>query len=200
MSPTPLQDRAAWRPALMLSLVTLLGLGVVYPLAGSGLARMLFPAQSTGSLVRQGDVVIGSSLVAQPFTGQGWFHPRPSAAGYDPMAAAGSNQARSNPDLRKRVDAAIAQVAAREGVRPDQVPSDLVTQSGGGLDPDLSPAAARIQIARVARQRGMSVAQVRALVDANTQGPQFGILGQWRVNVLSLNLAVQAAAARPQAP
>jgi K+-transporting ATPase ATPase C chain len=190
-----LQDRAAWRPALMLSLIALLGLGGLYPLAGTGLARVLFPVQSTGSLVRQGDVVVGSSLVAQPFTGEGWFHPRPSAASYDPMAAAGSNQARSNPDLRKRIDAAIAEVAVREGVSPAQVPADLVTQSGGGLDPEISPAAARIQIARVARVRGLSVAAVDALVDANTQGPQFGVLGQARVNVLGLNLSLEEAAA-----
>jgi K+-transporting ATPase ATPase C chain len=184
----------------MLSLITLLGLGMAYPLAGTGMARVLFPSQSTGSLVRDGDVVIGSSLVAQPFTGKGWFHPRPSAAGYDPMAAAGSNQARSNPDLRKRIDAAIAAAAASEGVRPVQVPSDLVTQSGGGLDPDISPAAADIQIARVARHRGMSMEQVRRLVDANTHGPQLGVLGPARVNVLLLNLALQAAATGSQAP
>lgn len=197
---SPLHDHAAWRPALVLSLITLLGLGVLYPLAGTGLARALFPAQSDGSLVRQGEVVVGSALVAQPFTGQGWFHPRPSAAGYDPMAASGSNQARSNPDLRKRIDAAIAAVAAGEGVSADQVPSDLVTQSGGGLDPEISPAAADLQIARVARARGLPPGRVWALVQAHTQGPQFGVLGQPRVNVLALNLALQAAAPAAPAP
>ncbi len=196
MSSHVLQDRAAWRPAIALSLITLLGLGLAYSLAGTGLARVAFPDQSTGSLVRRGEGVIGSSLVAQPFTGEGWFHPRPSAASYDPMAAAGSNQARSNPVLRKRIDDAIAEVAAREGVTPAQVPSDLVTQSGGGLDPDISPAAARIQMARVARVRGLSVAQVEALVQAQTLGPQFGVLGQARVNVLELNLALEAVVAR----
>lgn len=196
MTSLSLQDRAAWRPALVLALITLLGFGMLYPLAGTGLARMLFPARSTGSLVRAGDVVIGSSLLAQPFAGEGWFHPRPSAAGYDPMAAAGSNQARSNPDLRKRIDDAIAEVAAREHVTPAQVPADLVTQSGSGLDPDISPAAARIQIARVARARGLSVEQVGALVQAHTEGPQFGVLGQARVNVLTLNLAVEAKASK----
>ncbi len=196
MSPYVLQDRAAWRPAIVLSLITLVGLGLAYSLAGTGLGRAAFPDQATGSLIHQGETVIGSALVAQPFTGAGWFHPRPSAASYDPMAAAGSNQARSNPDLRKRVDAAISEVAAREGVARADVPSDLVTQSGGGLDPDISPAAARIQVARVARVRGLPVAQVEALVRAQTVAPQFGVLGEARVNVLRLNLALEAEASK----
>ncbi|SEM20265.1 K+-transporting ATPase ATPase C chain [Pseudoxanthomonas sp. GM95] len=196
MSSQTLQDRAAWRPALVLSLIALLVMGLLYSLAGTALARAAFSTQATGSLLRQGDTVIGSSLVAQPFVGDRWFHPRPSAAKYDPMAAAGSNQARSNPDAIKRVDEAIAEIAAREGVAPAQVPSDLVTQSGGGLDPEISPAAARIQLARVARARGMSVDAVAALVQANTVGKQFGVFGQPRVNVLKLNLALEAAASK----
>ncbi len=112
------------------------------------------------------------------------------------MSAAGSNQARSNPDAIKRVDDAIAQVAAREGVTPAQVPSDLVTQSGGGLDPDISPAAARIQIARVARVRGLPVETVAALVQSHTTGKQFGVFGQPRVNVVALNLALEDASKR----
>ncbi len=196
MSPHPLQDRAAWRPALVFPLVALLIMGLSYSLLGTGLARAAFPDQATGSLLRRGDTVIGSALVAQPFTGDAWFHPRPSAAGYDPMSAAGSNQARSNPDAIKRVDNAIAEVARVERVVPSQVPSDLVTQSGSGLDPDISPAAARIQVARVARARGMPVDAVEALVRAHTAGRQFGVLGQPRVNVLELNLALEAAASK----
>ena len=190
------QDRAAWRPALVLSLIALLVTGLLYSLAGTGLARVAFPDPSTGSLLRRGDTVIGSSLLAQPFTGDQWFQPRPSAAKYDPMSAAGSNQARSNPDAIKRVDEEIAQVAAREGVPPSQVPSDLVTQSGGGLDPDISPAAARIQIARVARVRGLPVETVAALVQSHTTGKQFGVFGQPRVNVVTLNLALEDASRR----
>ncbi|WCE05945.1 potassium-transporting ATPase subunit KdpC [Pseudoxanthomonas sp. JBR18] len=196
MSPHPLQDRAAWRPALVLPLVALLIMGLSYSLLGTGLARAAFPDQATGSLLRRGDTVIGSALVAQPFTGDAWFHPRPSAAGYDPMSAAGSNQARSNPEAIKRVDDAIAEVARAEGVPPSQVPTDMVTESGGGLDPDISPAAARIQVARVARARGMSLEKVTALVQANTAGKQFGVFGQPRVNVLKLNLALEAEASK----
>jgi K+-transporting ATPase ATPase C chain len=110
------------------------------------------------------------------------------------MALAGSNQARTNPDMRKRVQEAVAATAAREGVRPEDVPSDLVTQSGGGIDPHISPEAARIQVARVAKARGLTQEQVQALVDAHTQGPQFGLLGMPRVDVLQLNLALDAAA------
>jgi len=120
--------------------------------------------------------------------------PRPSAASYDPMAAAGSNTARSNPDLRKRVDAATAEVAAREGVAPSDVPAELVTQSGGGLDPHLTPAGARVQVARVAKARGLDPRVVQQAVDAATEAPQFGVLGQPRVNVLRLNLALDAQA------
>ena len=108
------------------------------------------------------------------------------------MAAAGSNQARSNPDLRKRLDDAVAEIAAREGIATDDVPLDLATQSGSGLDPDISPAAARVQIARVARARGLAPAQVARMVEAMTEAPQFGVLGEPRVNVLRLNLALDA--------
>jgi K+-transporting ATPase ATPase C chain len=153
---------------------------------------MLFPAQATGSLVERDGRVVGSMLVAQPFADARYFQPRPSAANFDPMAAAGSNQARSNPDLRKRIADATVAVAAREGIAPAQVPDDLVTESGGGLDPDISPAAARIQVARVARARGLAPGMVETLVAHATQAPRFGVLGPPRVNVLRLNLALDA--------
>jgi K+-transporting ATPase ATPase C chain len=137
--------------------------------------------------------VIGSSLVAQPFADDRYFQSRPSAAKYDVMALAGSNQARTNPDLRSRIDEARTAVATREGVAPDAVPSDLVTQSGGGIDPHLSPEAIRIQIARVARARGLPVDEVERLVAAHTEGKQFGLLGAPRINVLELNLALDKA-------
>ena len=179
-----------WRPALALAGVALLGFGLLYSLAGAGLGSLLFPHQAGGSLIERDGRVIGSSLVAQPFADDRYFQSRPSAAGYDVMALAGSNQARTNPDLRTRIDEARAAIAAREGVAPADVPSDLVTQSGGGIDPHLSPAAIRIQSARVARARGLPVDEVERLVAAHTEGPQFGVLGAPRINVLELNLAL----------
>jgi K+-transporting ATPase ATPase C chain len=187
---TPAPARSALRPSLMLAAVSLLGFGLLYSLAGTGLGRVLFPHQATGSLVERDGRVIGSALVAQSFADDRYFQSRPSAAGYDVMALAGSNQARTNPDLRTRIDEARAAVAAREGVAPADVPSDLVTQSGGGIDPHLSPAAVRIQIARVARARGIKAAEVERLVAAHTEAPQFGVLGAPRINVLELNLAL----------
>ena len=182
-----------WRPALVLASVSLLGFGLLYSLAGVGLGRVLFPHQAGGSLIERDGKVIGSSLVAQPFADDRYFQSRPSAASYDVMALAGSNQARTNPDLRARIDEARAAVATREGVAPDAVPSDLVTQSGGGIDPHLSPAAIRIQITRVARVRGLPVSEVERLVATHTEGRQFGVLGAPRVNVLELNLALDEA-------
>ena len=185
-----------WRASLMLALVTLLGFGLLYSLAGAGLGRVLFPYQATGSLVERGGQVIGSSLVAQPFADNRYFQSRPSAAKYDVMALAGSNQARANPDLRSRIDDARTAVATREGVAPDAVPGDLVTQSGGGIDPHLSPAAIQLQVARVARVRGLPVGEVERLVAEHTEAPQFGLLGAPRINVLALNLALDAQARR----
>lgn len=181
-----------WRASLVLALVSLLGFGLLYSLAATGVGRLLFPAQATGSLIERDGAVIGSTLVAQPFADDRYVQPRPSAARYDVMALAGSNQARTNPDLRARIDETRAAVAAREGVAPADVPSDLVTQSGGGIDPHLSPAAVRIQIARVARARGLPVGEVERLVAAHTEGRQFGLFGEPRINVLELNLALDA--------
>lgn len=189
---TSLDDAVGLRAPLVFAGIVLLGFGFGYALLGTGLAGALFPAAANGSLVERDGRVVGSALVAQPFVDARYFRPRPSAAGYDPMAAAGSNQARSNPDLRKRLDAAVAEIAAHEGVNADEVPLDLATQSGSGLDPDLSPAAARVQIARVARARGLAPAQVARVVEAMTEAPQFGVLGEPRVNVLRLNLALDA--------
>lgn len=192
-SPSSTAAAPVWRPALVLAGVALLGFGLLYSLAGAGLGRMMFPHQATGSLIERDGKVIGSSLVAQPFADDRYFQPRPSAAKYDVMALAGSNQARTNPDLRSRIDEARDAVAAREGVAPDAVPSDLVTQSGGGIDPHLSPAAVQIQVARVARARGLPVGEVERLVAAHTESPQFGLLGAPRINVLELNLALDGA-------
>lgn len=192
ISPQSLQDEPRLRAPLLFTGVILIGFGPLYSLAGTALGRMLFPAQATGSLVERDGHVVGSTLVAQPFADARYFQPRPSAANYDPMAAAGSNQARSNPDLQKRIADAIAAVAVREGIATAEVPDDLVTESGGGLDPDISPAGARIQVARVAKARGLEPGVVEKLIAQSTEAPQFGVLGQPRVNVLRLNLALDA--------
>ncbi len=187
-----------WRPAIGLSLFGLLGTGLLYALAATGVAGTLFPAQADGSLVRDADGTVRASLrVAQPFSGDGYFQTRPSAAGYDPMAAAGSNLARSNPALITRVAEATTEVAAREQIAASQVPGELVTQSASGLDPELSPAAVQVLVARVARARGWPQARVQALVDAHVQGRQWGVFGQPRVNVIALNRALDEATHAP---
>ncbi|PZQ12892.1 MAG: potassium-transporting ATPase subunit C [Rhodanobacter denitrificans] len=185
-----------WRASAALALVTLLGFGLSYALLATTAGRLLFPAQAAGSLVERDGRVVGSALVAQPFADDRYFRPRPSAANYDAMALTGSNQARTNPDLRTRIDAARTAAAAREGVTPADVPGDLLTASGSGIDPHLSPAAARIQIARVARARGLPAGEVERLVDAQIEAPQWGLLGAPRINVLALNLALDAQAHR----
>lgn len=192
----PLDDRVPLRAPVLFAALVLLGCGLLYSLAGTALGRLLFPHQATGSLVFVDGRARGSALVAQPFADSRYFRPRPSAAGYDPMAAAGSNLARSNPALHERIAALTAEVAAREGVAPAQVPPELVTRSGSGLDPHLSPEAARVQAARVARARGLAPAQVAALVAEHTEEPALGLFGRPRINVLELNLALDRREAR----
>jgi len=180
-----------WRAAVVLPLLVL-GAAALYSVLSTLLAGALFPAQANGSLLQRDGRVLGSALVAQPFAAPGYFQPRPSAAKFDPMAAAGSNQARSNPELQKRIADARTSVAARDGVAPAQVADDLLTQSGSGTDPDISVAAAQQQVERVAKARELPVATVAALVAAQAQPRQFGVLGQPRVNVLALNMALDA--------
>jgi len=187
-----LHDHGLVRASLVFAFVILLGMGLLYSLAGTAIGRGLFPQQATGSIVNGAGKAVGSSLIAQPFAGARYFQPRPSAAGYNPMSAAGSNQARTNPDLRKRIAETTSAVAARDGIAAQDVPGELVTQSAGGLDPDISPAGAQVQIARVAAARNLTPEKVAELVAAHTQGPQFGLLGEPRVNVLQLNLALDA--------
>ncbi|VXB64187.1 potassium translocating ATPase, subunit C [Luteimonas sp. 9C] len=186
--------RGLLRAASGLAAVALLGFGLLYSLAATALGGALFPAQSRGSLVEREGRIVGSALVAQPFVDARYFRSRPSAAGYDPMALAGSNQARSNPALRATIAADIDACAAREGIEARDVPGDLVTRSGSGIDPHISPDAARVQIARIARTRGLAIADVERLVEAHTAAPQFGLLGAPRVDVLALNLALDAQA------
>ncbi|WP_424949667.1 potassium-transporting ATPase subunit KdpC [Deinococcus sp.] len=167
--------------------------GLLYPVVTTLVSGAIFPAQANGSLITSQGKVVGSSLVGQPFSGNRYFIGRISAAGngYDPTAASGSNLAGSNPALRQRVQADSAAIAGREGVKAAQIPADLVTASGSGLDPHISPEGAAIQVARVARARGLSAAQVQAAVQAATEAG--GLLGQNRVNVLRLNLDLDAA-------
>lgn len=187
-----LEANANWLTALRFSIVSIICAGLLFPVVTALVGQTLFPAQANGSLITRDGVVVGSSLVAQPFADARYFQPRPSAAGYDPRALAGSNWAPSNPALRERIAATSAAIAEREGVAANTIPSDLVTASGSGIDPHISAAGSRLQTARVALARGLSESQVQGLVDGNTQAPTFGVFGQARVNVLELNLALDA--------
>ncbi len=178
---------------LRFALLFLFLCGIVYPVATTRLGGLLFPRQAQGSLLERDGVVVGSELVGQAFSGDRYFIGRPSAAGggYDPTSLSGSNWAVSNPDLRARAQASSAEITARENVDPSQIPVDLIAASGSGVDPHISPVAARLQASRVAQARGLGAAQVRQLIDENTERSPIG-LGQPSVNVLTLNLALDA--------
>jgi K+-transporting ATPase ATPase C chain len=188
-----------WRStltAIRLAAVTLLITGVLYPLAMTGLAQVVFPNKANGSLIKDGDQVIGSKLVAQQFTRPEYFHPRPSAAGegYDAMASGASNLGPTSAKLIDRVRSAVAEaVAENPELEAGKVPVDMVTASGSGLDPDISPANAYAQVPRVAAARRMSEEEVMRLVEENTHERALGFLGERRVNVLELNLALDRA-------
>lgn len=179
------------KTALWFTLVTTIIFGVIYPLAVTGLAQLLFPRQANGSLLT-GAPNAGSQLIGQPFSSDAYFHPRPSAAGtgYDPLNSSGSNLAPTNHQLVERVQTDVAKLHAEN---PSvSVPIDLVTASASGLDPDISPAAAHFQIPRVARARKIAPQELHKFVDTHTTPRQFGILGEPRVNVLELNRALDA--------
>ena len=182
-----------FRPALVL--FALLGAltGLIYPMAVTGAANALFPSQAAGSLIVQGGNIVGSKLIGQNFSDPKHFWGRPSATApqpYNASASGGSNLGPLNPALVDAVKARVEALRAADPGNTAPVPVDLVTASASGLDPDISPAAARYQAARVARVRGVSVEQVNALVDHHTQAPLWGLLGEPRVNVLALNLAL----------
>jgi potassium-transporting ATPase KdpC subunit len=175
--------------AILFTLVTTVLLGLVYPAVVTVLAQVLFRNQANGQLISKGGELIGSRIIAQPFTGPQYFHPRPSAAGvngYDPSNSSGSNL---GPTSQKLVDRVKGDVATVQTDRPGQpVPIEMVTTSGSGLDPDISPEAARFQVARVARVRGIDQGELSRVVDVHIMPRQFGFLGESRVNVLELNL------------
>ena len=173
--------------AILMTIVTTVLLGLIYPLVVTGLAQVIFPDQANGQLIKSNDgVIVGSRLLGQPFSSPGYFRGRPSANGYDAGASSGSNLGPTNQKLIDRVKGDVEKLQAENPGMP--VPIDLVTTSGSGLDPHISPAGAEFQVPRVAGERGMSEAEVRSIVAAHTEGRQLGFLGEPRVNVLELNI------------
>jgi K+-transporting ATPase ATPase C chain len=174
--------------AILMTLATTILLGIIYPLVLTGIAQVLFPRQANGQLIQKNGKVVGSAIIGQAFAGPGYFHSRPSAAGngYD---AANSNGSQFGPTNHQLIDRVKADVAALQVENPGvPVPIDLVTASGSGLDPHISPAAAAFQVPRIARERGTGWEQLQGLVAKHTEGRQLGFLGEPRVNVLELNL------------
>jgi potassium-transporting ATPase KdpC subunit len=186
--------------SVLMTLVTTLLLGIIYPLVVTGIAQGLFHDKANGQLIARDGQVIGSRIIAQPFTGPGYFHPRPSAAGngYDAANSGGTNLGPTNQKLIARVADDAAKLAAENPHQP--VPIDLLTTSASGLDPHISPAAAEFQVPRVAQERHLDEASVRQLVRKHTEGRQWGFLGESRVNVLELNLDLNQQTKTPDSP
>lgn len=194
ITPPRVQESVAvhsiWKTSVLFTLVTVVLLGIVYPLAVTGIAAVMFPHKAEGSLILKDGRIIGSELLAQSFTSDRYFHPRPSAAGngYDATVSGGTNLAQSNTKLVQRIQSDIDKLQALNPGRP--VPIDMVTTSASGLDPDITPDNALYQAPRVARARNLSEDQVRKLIVQHTSGRDLGFLGEPRINVLALNLAL----------
>lgn len=190
--------KTALRPALSFIVLLTLITGLLYPLAITGIGQTIFPYQANGSMIRDGDRIVGSALIGQNFAEPGYFHPRPSAAGdgYDAAASSGSNLGPTSADLATAVKDRVAEARA-DGVT-GAVPAHMVTASGSGLDPDISPAMALAQVQRVATSRGLSVDRVRQLVTQAIEYPALGILGEPHVNVLLLNRQLDRIGAQPR--
>src|SRR5579885_1509480 len=187
--------------AIRMTVVLTLLLGLIYPIAMTGICQSLFPFQARGSLIVRRGQIVGSSVIGQNFSAPGYFHSRPSAAGkgYDAGASAGSNLGPTNKALIEAVRSRLKAITEENpGITAAQVPVDLVTASGSGLDPEISPAAAQLQVARVAKARGISEDLVRQLIERNTRGRWARVLGEPGVNVLQLNLALDDAAPMPR--
>jgi K+-transporting ATPase ATPase C chain len=178
--------------AIWFTLVTTVIFGVIYPLAVTGMAQLLFHDRANGQLIERNGKLVGSRIIGQAFTGLGYFHPRPSSAGtgYDPLASGGSNLAPTNKNLIERVKADVQKLHAENPYA--SIPVDMVTTSGSGLDPDISPESAEFQIPRVAHSRNMNQEDLRALIQKHTKGRDLGFLGEPRVNVLELNLELDS--------
>jgi K+-transporting ATPase ATPase C chain len=186
---------SVWKTSILFTIVTTVLLGLSYPLFITGVAAMIFPHKAAGSLIKLKDgTVVGSELIAQSFTSDKYFHPRPSAAGngYDATASGGSNLAQSNKTLVTRIQGDIDKLAAQNPGKP--VPIDLVTTSASGLDPDITPDAAFYQASRVAKARGIDEDRIRQFIEQHITSRQLGVLGEPRVNVLDLNLALDGLA------
>jgi len=181
------------RRGVLFTVVTMILLGGIYNVVLWGIGRVAFRSQAEGSLIRRGDgTIVGSSLIAQKFARPEYFQPRPSGVDYNAASTGGTNYGPSNPDHLKAVRERLDTVTKQEGVAASRVPSEMVTASGGGLDPHIPPDAAEIQAARVAHARNVPVERVRDLIREHTEPPAFGFLGRARVNVLELNLALDA--------
>ena len=180
------------RQSIGLMVLGFVGTGLMYCLLQTGIAQMVFPSQANGSVIEQHGASVGSIWVAQAFNHPRYFESRPSAINYDPMAMAGSNLALSNPDLRKNITERKQNFAKINGVDLNHVPLDMLTASGSGIDPEISPESAKQQVNRVAQERHLAINTVQNLVNTYTQEKQFGFLGMPRVNVLQLNLALDA--------
>jgi K+-transporting ATPase ATPase C chain len=188
------------KQGILFTIVTMVLLGGAYHLAIWTIGQMVFASQAEGSLIRRGDgSVVGSRLIAQKFTRPEYFQPRPSGVDFNAASTGGTNFGPSNPDHLKAVQERLDTVTKLEGVTANQVPSEMVTASGGGMDPHIPPAAAALQVARVASSRNVDVSKVRELIDAHTEAPTWGFLGRARANVLELNLALDEAFGAPAA-